>query len=66
MQGSVLLVTDVLLLGGIEGEVADGSDQRIDAEGNDTQKQVSTGSAGVAGGLQGGTKCQEKRREKNE
>ena len=50
---SVLLVTDVLFLGGIEGKVADGSNQTVDTQSHHGQKQVATGSGGVALGLQG-------------
>ena len=48
----VLLVANVGCLVGIEGQVADGSNQAIDAEGHHGQEEVCCGSAGVALGLQ--------------
>ena len=50
---SVLLVTDISGLRGIEEEVADGGNQTVDAEGDCGQQDVSTGSAGETLGLQG-------------
>ena len=50
----ILLVADVLLLSGIKGQVADGSNQAVDTEGDHGQEDVSAGSTGEAFGLQGG------------
>ena len=49
----VLLIADVLFLGRIKGEVADGGNQAVNAPSDQSQPEVSTGSAGVALGLQG-------------
>ena len=48
----VLLVTDVLILGGIEEEVADSSNERINSEGEISEKEVSPRSRGEAFGLE--------------
>ena len=49
---SVLCVTDVLLLCGIEGKVADGCNDRIDTAGEDTEEKICKGSTGVTFGLE--------------
>ena len=51
---SVLLVADVVGLCRIEEQVADGSDQGVNAKGDNRGPEVSAGSAGVAFGLQVG------------
>lgn len=51
---SVLDVTDVLFLGGIKEKVADGSNERINAEGDDAEEEVSQSSGGITFGLQRG------------
>ncbi len=51
-MGSVLLVADVSGLGGIEEQVADGSHQRVNAERDVGEEEVSHRSGGVAFGLQ--------------
>ena len=54
--GSFLLtlaIADVLFLVGIEGQVADGSNQGINAHGQEGQPEIGAGSAGVAFGLEG-------------
>ena len=48
----ILLVADVFLLSGIKGQVADGSNQAVDTEGDHSQEDVSAGSTGEAFGLQ--------------
>ena len=53
MQELVLLVADISFLGGIEGQVADGSNQGVDTEGQVGQNEVCPGSGGVALGLEG-------------
>ena len=50
----ILLVADVTISSGIEEQVADGSDQGVNAKGNHCGPEVSAGSAGVAFGLQAG------------
>jgi hypothetical protein len=50
---SILLVADVLGLGGIKEQVADGGNQTVDTKGNNGEQNVATGSGGVALGLQG-------------
>jgi hypothetical protein len=50
----VLLVADVLFLGGIEGQVADGSNENVNTAGDVTQNDVCTGSGGVSLGLEAG------------
>ena len=49
----VLLVTDVLCLCGVEHEVADGSNQRVNTEGQVCEDEVCPGSGGPAFRLQG-------------
>lgn len=51
---SVLLVADVVGLCRIEEQVADRSDQRIDAKGNVSQDKIEPGSGGEAFGLERG------------
>ena len=49
---SVLLVTDVLFLGGIEEEVADGSNEGVNTKSDVSEKEIRPRSGGKAFGLQ--------------
>jgi len=51
-SASVFLVADVLFLGGIEREVADGSDENVDSHSDDSEAEVGAGSAGESLGLE--------------
>ena len=51
---SVLLVADVLCLGGVKDQVADGSDQRIKSEGEVGKNEVSPRSGGESFGFERG------------
>jgi hypothetical protein len=50
---SSLLVADVLILGGVEEQVADGSNQRVNTKGYVGEDEVSPRSGSEAFGLQG-------------
>jgi hypothetical protein len=50
---SSLLVADVLILGGVEEQVADGSNQGVNTKGYVGEQEISPGSGGKAFGLQG-------------
>ena len=50
---STLLVADILVLSGVEEQVADGSNQRVNTEGYVGEQEISPGSGGKAFGLQG-------------
>lgn len=49
---SVLLVTDVLILSGIEEEVADGSNEGVNAKSDVSEKEIRPRSGGEAFGLE--------------
>ena len=49
---SVLLVTDVLILSGIEEEVADGSNEGVNTKSDVSEKEIRPRSGGKAFGLQ--------------
>ena len=49
---SVLLVTDVLFLGGIEEEVADGCNEGVNTHGEVSKKEICPRSRGEAFGLE--------------
>lgn len=51
---SILSVADILVLGGIKGQVADGSNQRINTHRQIGEDEVSPRSGGKAFGLEGG------------
>ena len=53
MQGSILLIADILFLSGVKGQIADRSNQAVDAEGDRGQEEVSAGSAGETLRFQG-------------
>ena len=48
----VFLIADIFVLSGIEGQVANGGNQAIDAKGNHGEEDVGAGSAGVSLRLQ--------------
>ena len=50
----VFLIADVLGLGGVKGQVANGGNQAIDAKGNQGEEDVGAGSAGVSLRLEAG------------
>jgi hypothetical protein len=50
---SILSVADILVLSGIKGQVADGSNQRINTHGQIGKNEVSPRSGGEAFGLEG-------------
>ena len=51
---SILLITNVLGLGGVKCEVANGCNQAINAQGNDRKEQICQGSGCVALGFEAG------------
>ena len=52
-NGSVLLVADIFFLGGIKHQVADGSYQRINADGKVGENEICPRSGGESFGLKG-------------
>ena len=52
MKELALEVANVLFLGGVKAQIADGGNQAVQTEGDQRQEEVSGGSAGVAFGLQ--------------
>ena len=67
----ILSVADILVLGGIKGQVADGSNQRINTHRQIGENEISPRSGGKAFGLEGGVvddnatnEAEEKRQQK--
>ena len=54
MSGSILFVADVLFLCGIKDQIANGSHQTIDTEGDHGEKNVGKRSGCIARGLEAG------------